>query len=84
MMPDTEHAQITTGELNRAVTLIRKDIGELKTNVEARPTTRDLGYLEARIHDLEEFQKWAFRVGIPSLIMVVVNTFDTFKQVSGK
>lgn len=81
-MPETmDGTTITNGELNRAVNMIRGDIRDLKTDVNTRPTTKDLSYLEARIKDLEDFQKWAFRVGIPSLIMVVVNTANTIKGV---
>lgn len=80
-MPDTttDNTTITNGELNRAVGLIRTDIRDLKTDVSARPTTKDLSYLEARIKDLEDFQRWAFRVGIPSLVMVIVNTVNTIQ-----
>lgn len=76
-MSATEAEVITNGELSRAVKLIRDDIKDVKNDVSTRPTTRDIGYLEARIKDLEDWQKWAMRIGVPSLMAVIINTINT-------
>ena len=44
-MPDTDQS-ITTGELSRAVGLIRGDIGQLRTDVNARPDWQDVRRVE--------------------------------------
>lgn len=91
-MPDTETA-ITTGELSRAVTLIRGDIKDVKKDISERPTIQDykdlkeemggkaskdaLTYLTDRIKDLEDWQKWAMRIGVPALIGVIFNIANT-------
>lgn len=73
----TETEQITNGELSRAVALIRSDIRDVKNDVSSRPTSRDFGFLEERIKDLEEWQKWAMRIGVPGIIGVIINFIDT-------
>jgi hypothetical protein len=92
-MPDTEQA-ITTGELSRAVGLIRGDIGQLRIDVNARPDWQDIRRVEegllARIQALaaqaelkdqlqdkalaalEDWQKWALRLGAPAVVAAVV------------
>lgn len=72
--------QITNGELSRAVKLIRDDIRDVKDDVAKRPTTRDLSYLETRIKDLEDWQKWAMRLGVPACIGVIVSLTSTISQ----
>lgn len=64
---------ITNGELSRAVKLIRDDIKDVKKDVSERPTTRDIAHLESRIVDLEDWQKWAVRLGVPGLFGVIIN-----------
>ena len=87
-MPDTE-TSITTGELSRAVTLIRGDIKDVKKDISECPTIGDykdlkeevankasndaLSYARERIQALEEWQKWAVRLGIPALLGVIFN-----------
>lgn len=62
-----DNGVITTGELSRAVAVIRSDIKEVREEVKEKPTTRDLAYLENRVRDLENWQTWAMRLGVPSL-----------------
>ena len=92
-MPDTETAVITTGELSRAVTLIRGDIKDVKKDISERPTIGDyrdlraevdkkasndaLTYARERIQALEEWQKWAMRIGVPALIGIIFNIANT-------
>jgi len=76
----TDETAITNGELFRAVTLIRGDIKDLKTDVEAKPTQRDFAYLENAVKDLENWQTWAIRLGVPALIGVVFNLVNTVKE----
>lgn len=45
-MPDTDQQVITTGELSRAVVLIRGDIGKLREDVNARPDWQDVRRVE--------------------------------------
>lgn len=75
MTAETE--TITNGELNRAVKLIRDDIKEMKNDVDKKPSQRDLDYLATRLKDLEDWQKWAMRIGIPAIIGIVVNMANT-------
>jgi len=80
-MPDTESTtQITNGELFRAVELIRGDIGGLRSDLGGRPTANDLTYLKERISDLENWQTWATRLGIPSLIGTATVAFANLAQ----
>jgi hypothetical protein len=92
-MSDTETANITTGELSRAVTLIRGDIKDVKKDISERPTIADykdlraevekkattdaLGWALSRIKELEDWQKWAMRIGVPALIGVIFNIANT-------
>lgn len=76
-MPEIAETTITNGELSRAVGLIRSDIRDLKKEIDARPTAKDIGYLEQRIKDLEDWQKWAMRIGVPALIGVIFNIANT-------
>lgn len=71
---------ITNGELARAVILIRDDIKDLKKDVENKPSTRDIEYLTARISDLEEWQKWGARFGIPALLAIAYNTLTNIDR----
>lgn len=66
-------AHITNGELFRAVKLIRDDIKDVKAEVSDKPTKRDIEYLERRVTDLENWQTWAMRLGIPGLVTSVVS-----------
>jgi len=75
-----ETEQITNGELSRAVALIRSDIKEVKRDVSERPTTRDISFLEMRIKDLEEWQKWAMRIGVPGMVGVIINFVNTINS----
>lgn len=93
MSADIETQQITTGELSRAVTLIRGDIKDVKKDISERPTVQDFSELKntvekratvealnhalQRVRDLEDWQKWAMRLGIPALIGVIVNLLNT-------
>jgi hypothetical protein len=74
-------AQITTGELSRAVTLIRGDINQVRKEVAEKPTTRDVEYLKERIDGLQSWQTWAMRVGIPGFVMAL---YSVINQVTGK
>jgi len=92
-MPDTQDTVITTGELSRAVNLIRGDIKDVKHDISQRPTAQDykdlkeeigkrahvseLGYANDRIKDLEDWQKWAMRLGVPAMIGVIINLLNT-------
>lgn len=77
MSTGTDETAITNGELFRAVALIRGDIKDLKTDVDAKPTARDFAYLENAIKDLENWQTWAIRIGVPALIGVVFNLVNS-------
>lgn len=92
-MSETDTTTITTGELSRAVTLIRGDIKDVKKDISERPTIGDykdlraevdkkasndaITYARERIQSLEEWQKWAMRIGVPALMGVLVNLANT-------
>lgn len=86
---------VTNSELMRAVVLLRKDIGGLNEKFAAVPTSKDLDavkdvsnerfdYLKERIHDLENWQTWALRLGIPGLCVAALNAVNTFGGVVAK
>lgn len=90
MMGETENTTgVTTGELSRAVGLIRGDIKDVKKDISEKPSASDLeavrreakaeaGGLRQRIVDLENWQTWALRLGVPGLIMAGLNAVNTF------
>jgi hypothetical protein len=80
-MGDT--STITNGELFRAVSLIRGDIGDLRTDVKSRPTSADLIYLGERVKVLENWQTWALRLGAPTLIATMVTAFSNLLSRTG-
>lgn len=79
-MSDDSPATITTGELSRAVGLIRSDIGDLRSDIRARPTKEDLAYLTARVKVLEDWQTWALRLGGPALVACLVGVFSNVQE----
>lgn len=104
---ETENSTgITTGELSRAVGLIRGDIKDVKKDISEKPTQAELnavqreaaakietvrreakaeaGGLRQRIVDLENWQTWALRLGIPGLIAAALNAINTFGGVVSK
>lgn len=88
-MSDTQIDSITTGELSRAVSLIRGDIKDVKKDISERPTIQDYKDIKEeitskaskdsltaatdRIKELVDWQKWAMRVGVPALLAVIYN-----------
>lgn len=72
MPPEGDQTTITTGELSRAVGLIRSDIGDLRLDIRGRPTKEDLIYLTERVKNLENWQTWALRLGGPALVGCLV------------
>lgn len=72
---DADTSGVTTGELSRAVGLIRKDIADIKTAV---PSKESVDNLRQRIVDLENWQTWALRLGIPGLCLAALNAVNTF------
>jgi len=104
-VPDTDQAVITTGELSRAVELIRTDIGHLRTDVNARPDWQDVRRVEdgllARIQAhadhqvlknqlqdkaleaLEDWQRWALRLGGPALAAAVIGMAANAVRLAG-
>lgn len=58
---------ITIGELGRSLERMEKGIDEIKIELKERPTDRDVAYLEDRVRDLESWQTWAMRLGVPGL-----------------
>lgn len=72
---------VTTGELSRAVGLIRKDIAEIKTAV---PSKESVDNLRQRIIDLEGTLTWGLRIAIPSLCVVAWNAANTVGSVVNK
>jgi len=84
MTPDMgDTSTITNGELFRAVSLIRGDIGDLRTDVKSRPTSADLIYLSERVKVLENWQTWALRLGAPTLIATMVTAFSNLLSRTG-
>lgn len=102
-MSDTQ--EITNGELSRAVTLIREDIGHLRTDVNARPSWPDVRRVEegllARMQaqaenqqlknqlqdkaldSLEDWNKWALRLGAPALVAALVGMAANAVRLTG-
>lgn len=80
-MSDT--STITNGELYRAVSLIRGDIGDLRTDVKSRPTKEDIIYLSERVKNLENWQTWALRLGAPALIATMITAFSNVLSRAG-
>lgn len=72
---------VTTEELYRLVLTVKTDIRDTQTKLDARPTKADLDHLRERIVDLESWQTWAMRLGIPALLGIAFNLLDTFKGV---
>lgn len=68
---------ITTGELSRAVELIRTDIAGIKTTT---PSKESVDHLRQRIIDLENWQTWALRIGVPGLCAAALNLINTFSS----
>lgn len=81
MRDETDTSAVTTGELSRAVGLIRKDIADMKTTT---PSKESVDHLRQRIVDLENWQTWALRLGIPGLCMAALNAVNTFGGVVSK
>lgn len=101
MLGETDNGTgVTTGELSRAVGLIRGDIKDVKKDIQEKPTQQQLaavqkealdkidtvrreakaeaGGLRQRIVDLENWQTWALRLGIPGLVAAALNAINTF------
>lgn len=88
-MPDragteSDTRDVTNAELMRAVVLLRGDISNVNNKLEKFPTMETVNNLKERIVDLEDWQKWAFRLGIPGLIGVILNLANTFGGVVAK
>lgn len=97
-MPDggmADTSNVTTGELSRAVGLIRGDIKDVKKDIQEKPTQAELdavrreakaeaGGLRQRIVDLENWQTWALRLGVPGLCVAALNAVNTFGGVVTK
>lgn len=77
----TNTSGVTTGELSRAVGLIRKDIADIKTAV---PSKESVDNLRQRVVDLEGTLTWGLRLGIPGLCVVAWNAVNTFGGVVTK
>lgn len=80
-MPESEvtnPSTMTTGEVYRLVRDLKADLKVMADKLDARPTKDDITHLESRIADLEGWQTWAMRLGIPALLGVVFNLLDTF------
>lgn len=84
MMGETDNTSVTTGELSRAVGLIRGDIKEITKKVDEKPTKESVDHLKQRVVDLENWQTWALRIGIPGLIVAAWNGLNTFGGIVGK
>lgn len=84
MMGDTDNQSVTTGELSRAVGLIRSDIKEVKKDIAEKPTKEMVDHLQQRVVDLENWQTWALRLGIPGLCVAALNAVNTFGGVVSK
>lgn len=68
---------ITTGELSRAVELIRKDIAGIQTST---PSKESVDNLKQRVTDLENWQTWALRIGVPGLCAAALNFINTLSS----
>lgn len=66
----------------------KNDLMNLKSEIESKASkeavssirtelTQEIEHLEERIVDLESWQTWAMRLGIPGLIGVIVNLLNT-------
>lgn len=84
MMGETDNQSVTTGELSRAVGLIRSDIKEVKKDIGEKPSRETVDNLRQRIVDLENWQTWALRLGIPGLCVAALNAVNTFGGVVSK
>lgn len=84
MMGETDSTSVTTGELSRAVGLIRSDIKDVKKDISEKPTKESVDNLRQRIVDLENWQTWALRLGIPGLCVAALNAVNTFGGVVTK
>lgn len=78
-MADDSPASISTGELSRAVGLIRSDIGDLRSDIRGRPTEKDLIYLSERVKSLENWQTWALRLGGPAVVGCLIGVFSNLQ-----
>lgn len=63
---------VTIGEVYRLILT-------LKTDIEKKPSDEAVKHLRERITELESWQTWAMRLGIPGLIAIVFNLLDSFE-----
>lgn len=67
----------------------KEDLKNLKSEIEGKASRESVEavkadikseteHLKERIIDLEAWQTWAFRLGVPGLIGVILNLLDTF------
>lgn len=88
-MPDragteSDVRDVTNAELMRAVVLLRGDISNVNSKLEKFPTMETVINLKDRISDLEDWQKWAQRLGLAGLAGIILNLANTFGGVVAK
>lgn len=79
-MPDRDSyapADISTGEVYRLFNSLKVDLRDVRSDIKAKPSAEEIAGLKERIADLESWQTWAMRLGIPGLIGVVLNLMNT-------
>ena len=68
---------MSVGEVYRLVGTLKTDINKLDNKLDGKPSTAEYNHLKERIIDLESWQTWAMRLGIPGLLGVVLNLLNT-------
>lgn len=88
-MPDragteSDVRDVTNAELMRAVVLLRGDVRNVDDKIAKLPTMETINHLKERIADLEDWQKWAQRLGLAGLAGIILNLANTFGGVVAK
>ena len=76
-MPDRDlyvPPNVSTEEVYRLLLSMR---GDLRESINSKASVDEVTHLKERIIDLESWQTWAMRLGIPALLGIVLNLLNT-------
>lgn len=81
---ESDTRDVTNAELMRAVVMLRGDVRNVDDKIAKLPTMETINHLKERIADLEDWQKWAQRLGLAGLAGIILNLANTFGGVVAK
>lgn len=64
--------------------MLRGDVRNVDDKIAKLPTMETINHLKERIVDLEDWQKWAQRLGLAGLAGIILNLANTFGGVVAK